>query len=163
MDAHLTLKEDHNRCMRRARAAEAKLRTLTKTYGVVPESVRAVQVAYVPAVALYGSELSWDPSEAGRRDDLQLLLNQQGRSILGALPRTPRGALMRDSGLTPAPVILESRQRSLAAMVANACSNKLRKLHQDPSSGTPVCRAVTKEHEHGRITEGMNWPAPGEE
>jgi len=57
MDAHLTLKEHHNRCIKKARAAEATLHTLTKTYGVVPESVRAVQVACVQAVALYGSEL----------------------------------------------------------------------------------------------------------
>ena len=75
MDAQLTLKEHHNRWMKKARAAEARLRTLTHTYGVVPESVRAVQVACVQAVALYGSELWWDPNEAGRRDDLQLLLD----------------------------------------------------------------------------------------
>jgi len=36
-------------------------------------------------------------------------------------------------------------------------------LHQNPSSGKPVCRAVKKQHEHGRTTEGMSWPAPGEE
>jgi len=57
MDPHLTLKEHQNRCMTKARAAEARLRTLTKTYGVVPESVRAVQLACIQAVALYGSEL----------------------------------------------------------------------------------------------------------
>ena len=74
-------------------------------YGVVPESVRAVQVVSVQAVALYGSELWWDPSEGGRRDDLQLLLNRQARSILGTLPTTSQGALMRDSALTPAPVM----------------------------------------------------------
>jgi len=75
MDAHLTFKEQHSRCMTKVRAAEARLRTLTKIYGVVPESVRAVQVACVPAVALYGSELWWEPREVGSRDDLQLLLN----------------------------------------------------------------------------------------
>jgi hypothetical protein len=88
--------------MKKARAAEARLRTLTKTYGVVPESVRAIQVACVQAVALYGSELWWDPREVGRRDDLQLLLNRQARSILGALPTTPRGALMRVRAYTGA-------------------------------------------------------------
>jgi len=110
MDAHLTLKEHHDRCMKKARVAEARFRTLTKTYGVVPESVRAVQVACVQAVAQDGSELWWDPKEAGRRDDLQLLLNPQARSILGTLPMTPPGALISDSGLTPRPEILESRQ-----------------------------------------------------
>jgi len=57
INAHLTLKEHLNRCMKKARAAEARLQTLTKTYGVVPQSVRAVQIACVQAVALYGSEL----------------------------------------------------------------------------------------------------------
>jgi hypothetical protein len=132
MDAHLTFKEHHNRCMKKARAAEARLRTLTKTYGVVPESVRAVQVVCVQAVALYGSELWWDPREVGRRDDLQLLLNRQARSILGALPTTARGALMRESGLTPAPVILDSRQQRLAARIENACSRKLEGATQKP-------------------------------
>jgi len=45
MDAHITFKEEHNRCMRNATAADARLRTVTKTYGVVPDSVRAVHVA----------------------------------------------------------------------------------------------------------------------
>jgi len=66
MDAHLMFKEHHNRCMKKTRAAEARLRTITKTYGIVPESVRAVQVACVQEVALYGSELWWDPTEVGR-------------------------------------------------------------------------------------------------
>jgi len=96
--------------MKSARAAEARLRDFTQTYGVVPESVRPVQVACVKAVALDGSELRWDPGEARRRDDLQLLLDRQARSILARLPTTPLGALMRDSGLTPAPVIIESRK-----------------------------------------------------
>jgi hypothetical protein len=34
---------------------------------------------------------------------------------------------------------------------------------EDPSSGTPICRVVEIEHEHGRTTEDMSWPAPGEE
>jgi len=144
MDAHLTFKEHQHRCIKNARAAGARLRTLTKTYGVVPESMRAIQIACVQAVALYGSELWWDPKEVGRRDDLQLLLNRQARFILGALPTTPRGALMREAGLTPVPVILDSRQQRFTARLANACSNKLKELHQNPASGAPICRAVKK-------------------
>jgi hypothetical protein len=75
IDAHLTFKEHHNRFMKTARAAEARLQTLTKTYCVVPESVRAVQMACVEAVALSGSTLRCDPREVGWRNDLQLLLN----------------------------------------------------------------------------------------
>jgi len=120
-------------------------------------------VACVQAVALFGSELWWDPNELGRHDDLQLLLNQQARLILAVLPTTPRGALVRDCGLTPAPVMLESRRQHLAARLANTCSIKLIQLDQNPSSGAPACRAVRKEYEHGRTTEGMSWPTQGEE
>ena len=120
MDAHLTFKEQHNRCTKKASAAEARLRTLTKTNRVVLGSVRAVQIACVQTVALYGSELWWDTKEVGRQDDLQLLLNQQARSILGALPMKPRGALMGEAGLTPAPVILYSTQARSTARLANA-------------------------------------------
>jgi len=111
MDAHLTFKEHHNRCMKKPTAAEARLRLLTKMHGIIPERARAVQIACVQAVALDGSELWWDPREIGRREDVQLLLNWQARSTLGALPTTPMGALMRESGLTPAPVALDARQQ----------------------------------------------------
>jgi len=149
--------------MKKAKAADARLRTQTTTYGIVPESVRAVQVACVQVVALYGSALWWDAKEAGRRDDLQLLLNRQARSILGALPSTPQGALMTESGLTPAPVVLDSRNQQFAVRLADACSGKLKEFHRNPSSGAPICRVVKEELEHGRTTEGMMYPVPGEE
>jgi hypothetical protein len=133
-----------------------------KTWRPFPERYTSFH-ACVQAVALYGSELWWDSKEVGRRDDLQLLLNRQARSILGALPTTPRGALMRESGLTPAPGILDSRQQRFAARLADGCSSKRKELHRNPSSGAPICRVVKEVHEHGRTTEGMNWPAPGDE
>jgi len=70
---------------------------------------------------------------------------------------------MREAGLTPAPVILDSRQQRFTARLANACSNKLKELHQNPTSGAPICRVVKKENEPGQTTEGMKWPAPGDE
>jgi hypothetical protein len=69
---------------------------------------------------------------------------------------------MRESGLIMAPVILDSRKQRFSARLANTCSIMLRTLHQNPSSGAPVCRAVNKEHVNGRTTEGMSWPPPGE-
>jgi len=39
----------------------------------------------------------------------------------------------------------------------------MRELHEDPCSGTPICRVVERDHDHGWTTEGMSWPAPGEE
>jgi hypothetical protein len=70
---------------------------------------------------------------------------------------------MRESGLIPAPVILDSRQQQFAGRLAIACSSKLKELHEDPSSGTLICRVVKIEREQGWTTEGMSWPAPGEE
>jgi hypothetical protein len=105
MDGHLKLKEHCNRCMKTAREAEARLQTLTKMYRDVPERVRAIQIACVQAVALYGSKVWWDPKEVDWGDDLQLLLNRQARSNLCTLPTTPQVALMREAGHIPAPVI----------------------------------------------------------
>jgi len=163
MHARLTLKDQHNRWMKKPMAAEARLRTVTTTYGIGRERVRAVQVACVQEVAMYGSELWWDPKEAGRRDDLYVLLNRQARSNPGALPTTPWGALMRESGLTTAPVIVDSREPQSAVRVADARSSKLKMLHWNPSCGAPICRVLGEEYEHGRTTEGMLWPAPGDE
>jgi len=111
MDSHQTFKEQHNRCMKIARAAEVRLRKLTVKYSIVSKSKSAVQGACVQAVALHGSEIRWDPNELGRRDDLHLLLNRQATSILCVLPTTPQCALMRQSARTPTPGILDSRQR----------------------------------------------------
>ena len=164
MYAHLTFKEHHNRCMRKARAAEARQGALTRMHGIIPEPVRAVQIACVQAVALYGSELWWDPREIGRREDLQLLLNWQPRSTLGALPTTPMGALMRESGLTPTPVALNTRQQQFTARLASACEgSKLTAVYDHPTSGTPICRVITKEHERGWEAETMHWPNPDKE
>jgi len=123
MDARLTFKEHHNRCMKKAKAAKAILRTLTMTYGVLPERVTAVQIACIEAVTLYGCELWCDPIDVGRQDDLQLLQYQQSRSILGTLPTTPWGALIKESGITPVPVILDSRLQRFTARLTNACRN----------------------------------------
>jgi len=68
---------------------------------------------------------------------------------------------MRESGLTPVPVILDSSQQQFAARLGNACSTRLKVLHSNLSSGAPICRVVRKQHEHGWTTEGINWPTPG--
>jgi len=36
-------------------------------------------------------------------------------------------------------------------------------VHDHPTSGAPVCRVITKEHERGREAETMRWPNPEEE
>jgi len=149
--------------MKRSSAGEARLRTLTKTYGADGQSVWADPVEFVQAVSPYWSVLWWDPREVGSRDDLQLLHNRQARCILGALLTTPQRALMKESGLTLAPVILDSRQQRFTAKPANACISKVKELHHNPSSGAPICRVIREEHEHGRRTDGRDWLPPGEE
>ena len=163
LDANLTFKKHYNRCIKKARAVEARLLTFTKTYGEVPESVRAVKVACIQVVALYGSELWWDPEKVARRHDIELRHNQQTRSVEGALPTTQRGDLITQLGLTPVPVILDSRQQQFAVILTNACSSKLKELEKDLLSGTPTCRVVEMEHQHGWTNEGMSWPVPGED
>jgi hypothetical protein len=66
---------------------------------------------------------------------------------------------MREAGLTPAPAILDSRKQRFSARLSNACINKFKELHKSPGSGATIYRAVKKDHEHGRPTEGMNWLA----
>jgi hypothetical protein len=149
--------------MKKARGVEVTLRNLTTTYGIVPERVRAVQVAWAQAVAMYGIELWWDPKEVGRQDDLQLLLNRQARSILDALHTTPWGTLIRESGLSPAPEIIDSRQQRFIAILATACHRKLKELHRNPSPCALVFSVIKEEHEHCRTTKGMMWPAPGQD
>jgi len=163
MDSHLTLKEQHNRCMKKPRAAEVRLRTLSMRYGIVPQTVRAVHLACVQAFALYWRELWWDPRELGRRDDLQLLLNQHARSILGALLTTPQGAQMRESRFTPAPVMVDSRQEPFTVRLVNACSSMLKELQHNPSYGALICREIREEHGHRQATDGMDWPRPAEQ
>jgi hypothetical protein len=83
---------------------------------------------------------------------------------VGALPTTPLGPLMRDSGVTPAPVALDSRQQRFVARLASACEgSKQKETYNHPTSGAPVCRVIKKEHERAREAETMRWPRTDEE
>ena len=74
------------------------------------------------------------------------------------------GALMRESGLTPALVALDARQEQFTARLASACKgSKLKPVHDQPTSGAPICRVITKEHQRGREAETMRWPNPDAE
>jgi len=130
---------------------------------IIAEQIRAVQIACVQAVGVYGSELRWDPREIGRREDLQLLLNWQASSTLGALPTMPMGALMRESGLTSVPVAQDARQQRFTARLASACEgSKQMAVHDHPTFGAPICRVITKEHERGQEAETITWPISDE-
>lgn len=47
--------------------------------------------------------------------------------------------------------------------LADTRSGKLIVLHENHSSGAPICSVVKEEHMHSRTTDGMSWPALGEE
>ena len=73
-------------------------------------------------------------------------------------------ALMRDSGLTPAPAALDSRQQRFTARLANACEGtKLKEMYDYPTPGALISRMIKKEHERGRGAETMRWPSPDKE
>jgi hypothetical protein len=149
--------------MKKARAAEARLWSLIATHGVVAACVKDVQIACVQAIALYGCELWWHPQGGSRHDFLQLLLSQQARSALGALPTTPRGTLLRDSGLTPAVVALDARQQLLVSRLASGCEgSKAIAFFDYPTPGAQVGRVAAIELARGCTAETLCWPDPGE-
>jgi len=77
---------------------------------------------------------------------------------------TPMGALMRQSGPTPAPVALDARQQRFTVRLASTCEgSKLKAVHDHPTFCAPICRDITKEHKRGREAETMHWPNPDEE
>ena len=83
---------------------------------------------------------------------------------MSALPTTPNGALMRDSGLKPELVVLDARQQHFAGRLATACEGStLKELYDYPTSGALVGRVMMVEHERGRTTETICWPDPEEE
>lgn len=162
MDCHLTFKEHHNQGMKNARAVEARLRSLKAIHGVVPACARAVEVACVQAIALYGRPLWWDRTEASQRDNLQLLLNCQASSTRGARLTTPRRMPVSDSGLTPVALTFDTRQQRFESRLASTCKvSKVKELYDYPTPGAPVVRVATIEHARGRGAEMMCWLDPG--
>jgi len=73
------------------------------------------------------------------------MLNLQARKTLGTIPIKPMGVIMRDSRITPVPVALDASQRPLTARLASACEgSKKMAAHDHHTSGTPICRVITK-------------------
>ena len=113
LDSQLKLTSHINERMRRARIAEIQIRSLTKTYGLVPGLVRRIQLAVVQSTALYGAELWWK-GQKNHEHTVQQLLNRQARSITGMYPSTPIHPLLAEAGLIPASTLLDQRQRLYA-------------------------------------------------
>jgi len=164
MHTHPTFKEHHNRCMKQWRAPQAQLQSLAGMYGVLLTCLRPVHSASVQVVALYGSQLWWDPTNGSWRDDLHLILNWLARSTLGMLLANQRGAQMRDPGLTPAAVALNAQHQWFVPRLASTCEgSKSTELLDYPTPRAPVGRMALIDHSCGRRAETMCWPDPGEE
>ena len=113
LDSNLNFAFHVNERIKKAKAAEAQIKGLSKTFGLCPGLVRRIQVAAVQSVALYGAELWWK-NQKNYEKDLQKLINRQARSITGMYRSSPISPLMNDSGLLPAHILLDSRQRAYA-------------------------------------------------
>ena len=99
--------------MKKAKSAEFMIKQLSKTHGQCPGLVRRIQIAAVQSVALYGVELWWK-GQKNYEKDLQKWINQQSRSITGMYRSSPISHLMNNSGLLPAYILLDFRQRAYA-------------------------------------------------
>lgn len=112
-DSRLIFKSHVNEKLRKAKIAESRIKGLSKTYVLSPALVQRVQIAAVQSVALYGAEIWWK-NQKNHQNEIQKLINQQACLITGMYPSTPIGALISESGLTPAHVMLDFRQRKYA-------------------------------------------------
>jgi len=110
LDSMLTLNDHTKKTFAKARRAQNRVRSLMAKKGLSPEGCQRIQIAAVQAVALYGAELWWK-GQKNRAQEVQKVLNEQGRRVTGCFRTTPQGALMNDAGLRPANAILHNRVR----------------------------------------------------
>jgi len=101
LDDMLTLNDHMKKTLAKARKAQNRVRSLMMKKGLSSEECKRIQVAAVQVVALYGSELWWH-GQKNEAQEIQVLLNEQGRRVTGCFRTTPQGALMNDVGLQPA-------------------------------------------------------------
>jgi len=98
LDDMLTLNDHTKKTLAKARRALNRVRSLMTKKGLSSEGCKRIQVAAVQAVALYGAALWWH-GQRNRAQEVQVLLNEQGRKITGCFRTTPQGALVNDPSL----------------------------------------------------------------
>jgi len=108
LDDMLTLNDHTKKTLAKARRVQNRVRSLMTKKGLSLEGCQRIQVAAVQAVVLYGSELWWR-GEENRAQEVQKLLNEQGRRINGCCRMTPPEALTNDVGLRPGKALLNNR------------------------------------------------------
>jgi len=107
LDDMLTLSDHTKKTLGKPRRVQNRGRFLMTKKRLSSEGCKSIQVAAVQAVALYGSELWWHGQE-NRAQEVQRLLNEQGRRVTGCFRTTPQGVLMNDVGLRPAKSLLNN-------------------------------------------------------
>ena len=110
IDSGLQLRAHFEHRMKKAKAAEARLRGIVGTYGLAFGLVRRIQIAAVQATALYDAELWWK-GQTKQEKEMQKLMNRQARAITGMFRSTPEALIVREAGLTSAKALLNARQR----------------------------------------------------
>ena len=110
LDDRLTLNDHTKKTLAKARRAQNRVRFLINNKGLSPGACQRIQVAAVQTVALYGSELWW-PGQKDRAQEVQQVLNEQGRRVTGCFSTTPQGALMNDVALRPVEALLNHQLR----------------------------------------------------
>jgi len=110
LDDMLNLNDHTKKTLAKARRVQNRVRSLMVKKGLSSEGCKRIQVVAVQAVALYGSELWWHGQE-NQAQEVQKLLNEQGRRVTGCFRTTPQGALMNDAGLRPAKALLNNQVR----------------------------------------------------
>ena len=81
LDKELTFAIHIRERIKKAQAAEARIKSLTRTYGLPSGLVRKIQIAALQAIAFSGAEIWWRGQKT-HQDEIQKLLNKQGRDLL---------------------------------------------------------------------------------
>jgi len=108
LDSMLTLNDHTKKIFAKVRKAQNRVRSLMSTKGLNPDGFQQIQVAAIQAIALYGAELWWK-GQQNRVNEVQKILNEQGRGVTGCFRTTPQRARMNDAGLRLANAILDTR------------------------------------------------------
>jgi len=112
LDDMLTLNDHTKKTLAKARTAQNRVRSLMTKKGLCSEGCKRIQVAAVQAVALYGSELWWH-GQKNRAQEVQRLLNEQGRRVTGCFETTHQQKIFASgrNGSVRVDALRESRQR----------------------------------------------------
>src|SRR5262249_10811429 len=127
LDKRLSFAEHVAHWTTKAKRLGDHLRSLgNTTRGPPPGPMREAVRACVTSVALYGAE-AWYPGETdsrGRPTRIKVLrrkperaISNAGRAAVPAYSTTPNNAILREAGIPPARVLLESARRRQAARI----------------------------------------------